>query len=213
MAAASLGGRVPAAGTGKMPAAAPGPREGDLMHRIVVIVAALLPLAAYAADKFTLVSAEVKPNVKIAEAQVYKGFDCNGGNVSPSLTWSNPPAGTKSFAVTVYDPDAPTGSGWWHWVVFDLPADTTTLLTGAGSTASGKIPKGAVQSLTDFGAPGYGGPCPPKGDRPHRYVFTVHALKVEKLDLDEKAMPALVGFIVTANRLDKATFTSTYSRK
>lgn len=183
------------------------------MHRIVAIVAALLPLAAYAADKFTLVSAEVKPNVKIADAQVYKGFGCNGGNVSPSLTWSNPPAGTKSFAVTVYDPDAPTGSGWWHWVVFNLPADTTSLLTGAGNASSGKLPKGAVQSVTDFGAPGYGGPCPPKGDRPHRYVFTVHALKVEKLDLDDKAMPALVGFMVTANRLDRATFTSTYSRK
>ncbi len=183
------------------------------MQHVVALVAALLPFAAIAADKFTIVSAEVKPNVRIAEAQVYKGFGCAGGNVSPSLSWSNPPAGTKSFAVTVYDPDAPTGSGWWHWVVFNLPADTRALLPGAGNPAAGKLPKGAVQSVTDFGAPGYGGPCPPKGDRPHRYIFTVHALKVDKLDLDEKAMPALVGFTLTMNHLDRATLTSTYSRK
>ena len=183
------------------------------MHRIALVFAALLPLPALAADKFSLESNEVKPNVRIAEAQVYKGFGCNGGNVSPSLTWKNAPAGTRSFAVTVYDPDAPTGSGWWHWVVFDIPPDVTSLLSGAGNPAAGKSPKGAVQSQTDFGAPGYGGPCPPKGDRPHRYVFTVHALKVDRLDLDAKAMPALVGFTLNANRLDKATFTSTYSRK
>jgi len=183
------------------------------MHRILVVLTALVSLAAFAADKFTIESTEVKPNLKIPEAQVYKGFGCAGGNISPTLTWKDPPAGTKSFAVTVFDPDAPTGSGWWHWVVFNLPPDTRTLLAGAGNPASGKLPKGAVQSLTDFGVPGYGGPCPPKSDRPHRYVFTVHALEVEKLDLDEKAMPAMVGFMITTNRIDKATFTSTYSRK
>jgi Raf kinase inhibitor-like YbhB/YbcL family protein len=183
------------------------------MHRIIVLVVTLLPLAVYAAGKFTLESSEVKPNVKIAEKQVYNGFGCSGGNVSPSLTWSNPPAGTKSFAVTVYDPDAPSGSGWWHWIMFNLPADARSLPAGAGDPKGGKLPKGTVQSLTDFGAPGYGGPCPPKGDRPHRYVFTVHALEVDKLDLDEKSMPALVGFTINSNRIDKATFTSTYSRK
>ena len=190
------------------------------MHRIAVLLAvllaalsaALLPFAAHAAGKFTLESAEVKPNVKIADKQVYKGFGCEGGNVSPSLAWSNAPPGTKSFAVTMYDPDAPTGSGWWHWIVFNLPADTTSLPVGAGNPG-GKLPKGAVQSLTDFGVPGYGGPCPPKGDRPHRYVFTVHALEVEKLDVDEKAMPAMVGFTINSNRIDKATLMSTYSRK
>ncbi len=183
------------------------------MRRIVVLVVTLLPLAACAAGKFTLESSEVKPNVKIAEKQVYNGFGCSGGNVSPSLTWSNPPAGTKSFAVTVYDPDAPSGSGWWHWIMFNLPADVRSLPAGAGDPKGGKLPKGTVQSLTDFGAPGYGGPCPPKGDRPHRYVFTVHALEIDKLDLDEKSMPALVGFTINSNRIDKATFTSTYSRK
>jgi Raf kinase inhibitor-like YbhB/YbcL family protein len=184
------------------------------MRRVVIAAAALLPLASLAAPaKFTVESDEARPNVRIAEAQVYKGFGCSGGNVSPSLKWSDPPAGTKSFAVTVYDPDAPTGSGWWHWVVFNLPADARSLPTGAGDPAAGKLPKGAVQSLTDFGARGYGGPCPPQGDPPHRYVFTVHALKVGKLDLDENAMPALVGYMITANRIGKATFTSTYGRK
>lgn len=183
------------------------------MRRIAVLVVMLLPLAAYAAGKFTLESAEVKPNVKIADKQVYNSFGCSGGNVSPSLTWTNPPPGTKSFAITVYDPDAPSGSGWWHWIVFNVPADARSLPAGASDPKAGKLPKGAVQSITDFGAPGYGGPCPPKGDRPHRYVFTVHALEVDKLDLDEKSMPALVGFTINSNRIDKATFTSTYSRK
>lgn len=183
------------------------------MRRIIVLVAALLPFAASAAGKFTLESSEVRPNVKISEKQVYNGLGCSGGNVSPSLTWNNPPPGTKSFAITVYDPDAPSGSGWWHWILFNLPADARSLPVGAGDPKSGKLPKGTVQSLTDFGAPGYGGPCPPKGDRPHRYIFTVHALEVDKLDVDEKSMPAMVGFTINSNRIDKATFTSTYSRK
>jgi Raf kinase inhibitor-like YbhB/YbcL family protein len=183
------------------------------MRRFVIAAVILLPAAALAADRFTLESAEIKPNTRIANAQIYKGFGCDGKNISPSLSWSNPPPGTKSFAVTVYDPDAPTGSGWWHWVVFNIPANVRSLPAGAGELGSGKLPKGAVQSLTDFGAPGYGGPCPPRGDRPHRYVFTVHALRVDKLDLDERSMPALVGFMTKSNRLARATFTATYSRR
>ncbi len=183
------------------------------MRSSILLFALLVPAAALAAN-FSVESAEVKPNSKIAEAQVFKGFGCEGGNVSPSLAWKNAPAGTKSFAVTVYDPDAPTGSGWWHWVMFNIPADTTALPAGAGDVASGKAPKGAVQSRTDFGKPGYGGPCPPKGDKPHRYVFTVYALKVDKLEgLDENAPAAMVGFMTNANKLDKATFTATYGRK
>ncbi len=183
------------------------------MTRRVLFFAALLPLAALGAGKFTLESPDVKPNAPIREAQVYKGFGCDGGNVSPALSWKNPRADTKSYAITVYDPDAPTGSGWWHWIMFNIPATTRSLPAGAGNLATGKSPPGAVQSVTDFGTPGYGGPCPPKGDRPHRYIFTVHALKVDKLDLDDKAMPALVGFMINSNRLDKATFTATYGRR
>jgi len=106
---------------------------------------------------------------------------CNGQNISPALNWSNAPAGTKSFAVTAYDPDAPTGSGWWHWVMYNIPADATGLVAGAGNGRN--APRGSQEGRTDFGSKGYGGPCPPAGDKPHHYHFTVFALKVDKLDV------------------------------
>jgi len=171
--------------------------------------------AAVAADKFVLKSADIAPNAKIADKHVYKGFGCEGGNVSPALEWSGAPAGTRSFAVTVYDPDAPTGSGWWHWVVFNIPASTTKLDQGVGDASGARLPAGAVQSRTDYGAPGYGGPCPPKGPslkKPHRYIFTVFALKVDKLDLGPDSSGALVGYMLNANALGKATFTGRYGR-
>ena len=115
------------------------------------------------------------------------------------------------FAITVYDPDAPTGSGWWHWTVVNIPATVTSLAAGASSAASA-LPKGAVQGRTDFGKPGYGGPCPPKGDRPHKYVFTVWALKVDKLDLNGEASGAMVGYNLNGNKLATATFTARYGR-
>ena len=183
------------------------------MNRFALLLVALLPMTALAADKFTLTSAELKPNQKIADAHVFKGFGCEGGNLSPSLSWKNAPAGAKSFAVTVYDPDAPTGSGWWHWLVFNIPADVTSLPAGASDPASGKLPKGVVQSRTDYGKAGYGGPCPPQGDKPHRYIFKVFALKVDKLDLDENSSGALVGYMLNANKLGSAEFTSRYGRK
>jgi Raf kinase inhibitor-like YbhB/YbcL family protein len=183
------------------------------MRTFVTLCLTSLSLAVFGAEPFSLQSAEIKPNSTIAEGQVFRGFDCEGGNVSPSLSWKNAPKGTKSFAVTVYDPDAPTGSGWWHWVVFNIPADVTSLPLGSGNPASACMPKGAVQLKTDFGKPGYGGPCPPKGDKPHRYVFTVYALKAEKIDADENASGALVGFMLNANKLGEATLTATYGRK
>ena len=183
------------------------------MNRLALLCLIAAPAAAFGAGTFTVESAEIKPNATIAAAQVFKGFGCEGGNVSPSLAWKNAPPGTKSFAVTVYDPDAPTGSGWWHWLMFNIPADVTSLPAGAGNPAGGQVPKGAVQSKTDFGTQGYGGPCPPQGDKPHRYVFTVYALKVDKLDVDENASGAMVGFMLNANQLAKASFTATYGRK
>lgn len=180
-----------------------------------IATAALLATsgAALAAGAFTLGSAEIKPGATIANAQVFNGFGCTGENISPSLAWKNAPAGTKSFAVTVYDPDAPTGSGWWHWVVFNLPATTTSIPLGAGDKSGAKLPTGSVQSRTDFGTPGWGGPCPPPGDKAHRYIFTVHALKVEKLDVPADSSGALVGFMINANRIGKASFTGMYGRK
>ncbi|MDR3640576.1 MAG: kinase inhibitor [Humidesulfovibrio sp.] len=162
------------------------------------------------AAEFTLSSPDLREGGGIAAAQVYGGFGCSGGNVSPALSWSNPPAGTKSFALTVYDPDAPTGSGWWHWVVFNIPASARALAAGAGS-GKAALPAGSVQSRTDFGAPGYGGPCPPPG-KPHRYVFTLRALDVDRLDLAENSSGALVGFNLNAHTLAKASLTAHYGR-
>ena len=160
---------------------------------------------------FTLTSPTIKHGSTLTKAQVFNGFGCTGDNISPELRWSGAPAGTKSFAVTVYDPDAPTGSGWWHWVVINLPADSTGLVEGAGSTV-GKLPTGAMQGRTDFGSAGFGGACPPQGDKPHRYIFTVYALKTDKLDVPADATAALVGFMINANKLGSATFTAKYGR-
>ncbi|MEP7207550.1 MAG: YbhB/YbcL family Raf kinase inhibitor-like protein [Casimicrobiaceae bacterium] len=179
-----------------------------------VLAAAILVTSAHAAGPFALTSAEVKHKGNLNEQQVYDGFGCKGANISPSLAWSNPPAGAKSFAITVFDPDAPTGSGWWHWVVFNIPASTRSLAAGAGDPASGKAPAGAIQSRTDFGKSGYGGPCPPQGDRPHRYTFTVYALKVDRLDgADENASGAMLGFMINANQIGKASIQATFGRK
>jgi Raf kinase inhibitor-like YbhB/YbcL family protein len=181
----------------------------------VLLSATLLLLAAghVAADgAFTVTSPEIGPGAKIAEAQVFDGFGCSGGNVSPALEWSNPPEGTQSFAVMMYDPDAPTGSGWWHWVVWNIPGDVRSLPAGAGSAKAPKLPEGAVQGNTDFGGPGYGGPCPPPGSKPHRYFIRVHALKVPKLDLPANATAAFVGFNVNGNTLAVAELMGTYSR-
>ena len=165
--------------------------------------------AAMAEERFVLRSPDIADGRQLASAQVLKGFGCDGGNQSPALSWDNPPAGTKSFVVTAYDPDAPTGSGWWHWVVFNLPAETRGLAAGVGPSAA--VPGGTVQSRTDFGAPGFGGACPPPGPA-HRYIFKVTALKVDKLELDANASAALVGFMAGANALGSASITATYGR-
>jgi Raf kinase inhibitor-like YbhB/YbcL family protein len=163
------------------------------------------------ASAFELKSAEVKSGGKFTNRYVFNGFGCSGENHSPALTWSNPPAGTKSFVVTMYDPDAPTGSGWWHWVVSNIPASATGLPADAGKSGGPALPAGAVQSRTDFGAPGYGGPCPPPG-KPHRYIITVRALKSDKIDVTPDSSPALVGFQARANTLAAARMTLTYGR-
>lgn len=139
------------------------------------------------------------------------GFGCSGGNRSPHLKWSGAPEGTKSFAVTCFDPDAPTGSGFWHWVVVNIPASVTELALGAGDPASGKLPAGALMTRTDFGAPGYGGPCPPEGDHSHRYFFTVHAVKGE-LPVNADTSAAVIGFQLHFNTLAKAAIMGLYRR-
>lgn len=157
---------------------------------------------------FVLTSPAFTDGATLPQAQVYNGMGQSGQNVSPALVWKNAPAGTKSFVVTVYDPDAPTGSGWWHWVVVNIPASVTELPEGAGSGKAG-LPDGAMQIRTDFGAPGYGGAAPPPGPA-HRYVFTVHALDVPALDVTPDASPALVGFMVHHHKLASASLTALY---
>lgn len=174
---------------------------------------ALTALAATAqASDFKVASTDVAAGKQAGADYVFNGFGCTGKNQSPELHWSGAPADTKSFAVSIYDPDAPTGSGWWHWFVVNLPSTTTSLPQGVGTRDGAKLPQGAQQINTDFGAAGYGGPCPPAGDKPHRYIVTVHALKAPKLDIAANATAAMAGFMVNANTLDKATFTFVYGR-
>lgn len=171
------------------------------------------PAPASAKDAaFTLTSAAFAPGGMLTNEQVYDGFGCTGGNVSPALAWSDAPAGTKSFALMVHDPDAPTGSGWWHWVVYNLPASAHSLPAGAGSADGKHLPAGATQGRTDFGTIGYGGACPPQGDKPHRYEFRLYALKVGKLEVPADATAALIGFMVRANAIGMAETHAIYGR-
>jgi Raf kinase inhibitor-like YbhB/YbcL family protein len=140
------------------------------------------------------------------------GFGCAGDNLSPHLRWSGAPVDTKSFALTCFDPDAPTGSGFWHWLVVNLPPNTIALPRGAGNPSSGLLPAGALQTRTDFGVPGYGGPCPPPGHGLHRYVFTVFAVKDAALSVTADTSAAIVGFHLHFNTLAKATLTGHFSR-
>lgn len=158
------------------------------------------------ADNFTLISSDLKG--QLTKKQEFNGFGCSGENISPQLSWENAPKGTKSFAITVYDPDAPTGSGWWHWVVFDIPSNKTTLASGFGNSDS----KEAIQSITDYGKTGFGGACPPVGDKAHRYIFTVHALDIETLGLDKNTNAATVGYYINSHSIAKASIISYYNR-
>jgi len=173
----------------------------------LLLLAATLQLHA---QTFTLKSSDLGGQATMQ--QVFNGFGCSGSNLSPQLSWSNAPAGTKSFAITIYDEDAPTGSGWWHWVVFNLPSTTSALPSGAGNPASNLLPKGAVQSMTDFGAPGYGGPCPPPGTGIHRYVVTIYALNTDNLGIDATANPAMAGFMIGQHVIQKASLVFYYQQ-
>ncbi|HUO54584.1 MAG TPA: YbhB/YbcL family Raf kinase inhibitor-like protein [Rhodoblastus sp.] len=175
-------------------------------------LAAFAVLFAAPAAAFELRSADLAEGARIGEAFANNAFGCIGGNRSPVLSWSDPPPGTKSFAVTVLDPDAPTGrGGFWHWIVYDIPASATGLPQGVGKNGEG-LPEGAHQAVNDFGVPGYGGPCPPRGDRPHHYQFAVHAMKTRKLGLPRRAGAPLAGSVVNAYALGDASLTATYGR-
>lgn len=159
---------------------------------------------------FELSSPDIAQGQRLNRTQVYGGYGCNGDNLSPALSWNNAPAGTRSFAVTVFDPDAPTGHGWWHWLIFDIPASDTALPAGVGVNAP--PPAGARQGRNDFGEHAYGGACPPVGNGTHRYVFTVYALKLDRLDVGEQASPEQIATTLRSNSLGSARITATYSR-
>jgi Raf kinase inhibitor-like YbhB/YbcL family protein len=176
-------------------------------------VLALTVVAVAQNNKFVLQSPEIPSRSTINLEQVFGGFGCTGKNISPSLTWSGAPTGTKSFALILHDPDAQTGvGGFTHWIVYNIPATTTKLEKGAGVENSKTLPGGTIQTATSFGSASYGGPCPPTGEKPHRYVFTLYALGTDKLELPIGASQAFVGFNINGNAIAKTSFTAFYGR-
>lgn len=175
------------------------------MRRVIGVIILILSFESLAAE-FSVTSQAFKAGQTVPEANQFQGFGCSGKNQSPDLKWKSAPKGTQSFAVTVYDPDAPTGSGWWHWTLFNLPASVTHLAENASGNRT-LLPKEAVEGRTDFGKAGYGGPCPPVGDKPHKYIVTVYALKTPHLDLNTESSGAMVGFFLNQNVLAKAQLT------
>lgn len=179
------------------------------MKRSLTVLAVLsLPAAALSSDFKVEVPAFVDGTLKPAQFASVMG--CTGGNLSPAVRWSGAPEGTRSFVVTLYDKDAPTGSGFWHWVVVDIPADATALEEGAGNGEA--LPTGARMTNTDMSTPGFLGACPPPGET-HEYRITVKALKVPKLELPANASPALVGFLSNMNKLAEASVVARGSRR
>jgi Raf kinase inhibitor-like YbhB/YbcL family protein len=185
----------------------------DTLLRAATFVTTLGVAAGPVQAQFRLTSPDFAPGATLKDEQAFDSFGCTGQNVSPALAWTGAPKDTKSFALLVHDPDAPTGgAGWWHWLVYNIPAATTELRKGAGKADGSALPPGAASGITDYGAPGYGGPCPPEGDKPHRYVFTLYALKETKLDVPKDAKASLIGFMVNASAIGKATLTGMYGR-
>ena len=156
------------------------------------------------AESLKLTSSSIAEGQQLNLEQVFEGFGCKGKNISPDLSWSGAPEGTKSFAITVYDPDAPTGSGWWHWFVFNIPANINSFAKGSS------LPEGTITLKNDYGSTGFGGACPPQGEV-HRYQFTIHALD-KKLDLNSNVSNALAGFMVNAHSIESYTITAVYNR-
>jgi Raf kinase inhibitor-like YbhB/YbcL family protein len=182
------------------------------MSKSTFILSAFLILSAVLSGQNTFTLSSNDLGGEATKSNEFNGFGGNGDNISPQLSWKNAPEGTKSFAITMYDPDAPTGSGWWHWLVFDIPSSMNELVATAGNIELNLAPKGAIQSITDYGIKGYGGPCPPEGHGLHQYIITVYALKTDKLGLDENTNAAIVGYYLWNNTLAKASIVSYYKR-
>ncbi|WBX78060.1 YbhB/YbcL family Raf kinase inhibitor-like protein [Tenacibaculum ovolyticum] len=180
------------------------------MKKIILVASIIFAAITANSQTFTLKSNEM--GGQLTNKQVFAGFGCKGENISPQLFWENAPKGTKSFAVTVYDSKAPTGSGWWHWVAFNIPANTNELKSNAGNPKLNLAPNGTIQSITDFGTKGFGGACPPKGNGEHPYIFTVYALSIDKINLPSNTPAAQVNYFINASTIGKATIVSYYKR-
>jgi Raf kinase inhibitor-like YbhB/YbcL family protein len=181
---------------------------------VVILCAATINIARSASSSHFVLSSS-DPQLAISVPLIYtaKAFGCTGGNLSPPLLWSGAPAGTKSFVVTLFDPDErSTPSGWWHWVLYDLPGNISELPAGAGVEHSKHLPTEALQGRSDLGEDAYHGPCPDKGDPPHRYVFTIYALNVAKLPVPADSSGAMVTSVAQEHLLAKAVFVAHYGR-
>ena len=187
----------------------------SLTTRCVAVFALGASLAGAADAPFTLTSPDWPANQPIAERFMANTWGCHGGNESPELKWNNPPAGTKSFAVTIFDPHTPPSSGWWHWLIYDIPASATGLARTAGDAGSAALPAGAKQVRPDGEAPEphYYGPCPDAGDPPHQYTITVYALKVGHLPVPATSTPANLEAFMVDQALEKATIVHPFSRQ
>jgi Raf kinase inhibitor-like YbhB/YbcL family protein len=177
-----------------------------------ILLASVTAASAHAAD-FKLTSTDIGADKPLAADFVFSGFGCTGGNQSPALSWNGAPAGTKSYAVVLFDPDAMQGRGFWHWLMVNIPASVTSLNRDAGKNDGSKMPSGAAQIKNGFRATGYSGSCPPPADEPHAYLMTVYALKVNSLDVPADATSALMLTAIEANSLGKASLTYHFGRK
>jgi len=184
-----------------------------MLNSLKIIALLSFGIATFAqASSFSLTSNDIAQGKFMSKKHEFNGFGCSGDDLSPHLKWTNAPEGTKSFAITAYDPDAPTGSGWWHWQIVNIPKHVTELLTGAGNKEADIAGKGSTHISNDYGLKAFGGACPPPGHGIHHYRFTIHALSVEKLELPENASGALAGYMINASTIDSSTIESLYKR-
>ena len=171
------------------------------MRKMMIAAVSFIILTTLNAQTFTLKSSDL--GGQFTDKHFGSSFGCSGQNISPELSWENAPKETKAFAITMYDPDAPTGSGFWHWMVYNIPASVTELKSDAGNFSQKNLPEGAVNGANDAGAPGYVGPCPPPGPA-HMYIITVYALKAP-IQVEKNATSAIIGFMLSMNTIEKAT--------